>query len=93
MLFKFWKWRISIKINRLDGEKKIAFLANTLISAMQEAGKQVALPDIGEGYGSIGISVHRIGKENASGHVDFQYGKHQVNFTPDFGELKVFKED
>ena len=92
MLFKFWKWRISIKIERMDGEKKIEFLANALISAMHEAGNQVALPYISEGFGSIDIHVHRVGKEDATGYVGFQSGKHSVKFTPDFGELKVFGE-
>ena len=93
MLFKFWKWRISIKIKSLDAEKKIGFLANALISAMQEAGKQVALPNVAEGFGSLTVTVHKIGTETASGHVDYQSASRRIDFTPNFGELKVFKED
>jgi hypothetical protein len=93
MSFKLWKWRISIKIKSLDAEKKISFLANALISSMQEAGNQIALPDISEGFGSLTVSVHNVGKEIASGHVNYQSGKHHINFVPAFGELKVFKED
>jgi hypothetical protein len=93
MLFKFWKWRISIKIKNLDPDKKIGFLANALISAMQEAGNQVALPDIAEGFASVDIRVHRAGTKDVVGYVGYQSGTKHVNFTPDFGELKIFKED
>lgn len=93
MLFKFWKLRIFIKIKRLDAEQKIGFLANALISAMQEAGNQVALPDIAEGFGSLTIAVHRMGTEKATGHIDYQSASRHIDFAPDFGELKVFKED
>ena len=93
MIFKFWLWRINIKISKLGGEKKIEFLANELIKAMQESGKQVALPKIADGFGSITVGVHRVGTKDASGYVSYQSSSRSVDFTPNFGELKVFQED
>ena len=93
MIFEFWKWRISVRTKRVDSEKKIAFLANALIKAMQDAGNQVALPDINNGYGSVDICLHRIGAPDAVGYVQTQYGKTQVKFVPDFNKWKVVKED
>ena len=90
MIFKIWKWKIDFNVSRMDADEKIGYLANELIKAMQGAGKQVALPDINEGFGSIDINVHRIGKENSTGYVSYQSGRHSIKFTPDFGELKVF---
>lgn len=54
---KFFKWLIEIKLKRLDGEKRINYLANRLIQEVNRQGYSVMEPTISEGFGSLSIYV------------------------------------
>ena len=90
MLFKFWRWRVRIKVEKLECDAKIEYLANELIRAMQDSGRQVAMPEISTGYGSVDINVYNMNTEKESGRIYYQGCKKSIDFKPSFGKLKVF---
>lgn len=58
MKFKFWRWRIEVKIRDLDGDKKIVFLAQELIKTVAKSGRKLqGTPEMA----SIEIDIHKNG--------------------------------
>lgn len=41
MLFRFWRWRIEVKLRNLDDDKKIIFLGQELIKAVAKSGREM----------------------------------------------------
>ena len=84
---KIWKWIISFKIRRMDTDERIGYLANELINQIKASGRTIAKPDIDNGYGSLDISVHRLGTSNAVMYVGDIANKWEVRTKPTFKEF------
>lgn len=87
MIFKFWKWRITFKANRLDADERIGFLANELIKAIKESGRTIAHPEIAKDFGSLDINVHWLGKDKAAMYVENIQNHWKVEAKPTFKEF------
>lgn len=63
--FKFFQWRIKLATAKLGEEEKAKYLANELLKSVQKCGKEISLPDIEKGYGSLDIHVLHYGEKNS----------------------------
>lgn len=84
---KFWKWRLELKIKRLDADEKIGYLANELIKALIESGRSIAHPEVSKDFGSVDISVHNLGAENEVLIVYDLLNKWETKTKPTFKEF------
>lgn len=88
----FFKWRISVKVKRLDAKEKVIFLANELVKAVQEDGKQFMLPRLSKGFGEFTVYIHCNGTDDPllriesilrhwriDGKLDFKILEEEVN--------------
>lgn len=64
MKFKFWKWKIDIKIKKLNADEKIGYLANEIIKEMIASGRKVESCN-SKGHGYVPIWIHHLGMEDA----------------------------
>ena len=58
MLFKFWRWRIEVKLRSLDDDKKIVFLGQELIRAITKSDRNIISP-VCAGLAHMDVYVHK----------------------------------
>jgi len=61
MLFKFWRWRLEVKLRSLDDDEKIIYLSQEIIKAVAKSGKKMETVD---GLASLNINVFQHADEN-----------------------------
>jgi len=81
MFMKFFKWIVEFKLRRLDGEKRINYLANRLIQEVNRQGYSVMEPTISEGFGSLSLYVFDYNTNNAKLLVE-KIGKFSIPGKP-----------
>lgn len=67
MLFKFWKWRISVKIRSMDTNSRITFLAQNLTEELVKSGRKLnTVP----GLASFQVSIYHDAQKGNQGAVN-----------------------
>lgn len=91
--FKFFAWRITWRINskveKLDSDERIIFLANELIKEIQDSGKSVSNPLISNGFGSVDIYLHNFDKGSPSLVVENIINGWRITGIPTIKTLEV----
>lgn len=85
--FRFWLWRINVKIQKLGQDEKIEYLANELVKTVKNSGREIEQPSISKGFGSIDITMHRIGTDKQSMSVQSINNGWEIKIKPTFGEI------
>lgn len=77
MIFKFWKWRIEVKIRDMDADKQIAFLGHELLKAVARSGRRIISAN--GNMASVDVDVYRFNGEgrvhNIQNYWDIPIGK------------------
>ena len=81
---KFFKWRVELKVSKLDSDARILYLANELLKEAQLSNKAVGMPDVSNDYGNVNLSVYDIGTDYAVLRVGNR--KWEISGKPDFKE-------
>ena len=66
MLFKFWRWRLEVKLQSLDEDKKIVFLSRELLKTISKSGRENQVDD---NMLSIDIDVFKFSNEGYVGNI------------------------
>lgn len=65
MLFRFWRWRIEVKLRNLDDDKKIVFLTQELLKAVAKSGR-----DMETTTGLLSLYINVFQKSKNKGYVE-----------------------
>jgi len=90
--FKFFLWRIKIKTNKLGAEGKAKFLANELIKSIQDCGYSIQNADINKQFGTLNISVHGYGNDDAELKIYNSPMGWSIKTKPNFKMLGIDKD-